>query len=294
MHAIAPDPALSADVAQPPPQVGPYRLTRLLGRGSMGAVYLAVDARSARAVALKTLRLGEAGEDFRAAVARFLAEADAAQRLSHPDIVRVHAAGEDQGTAWLAMELLRGCDLQRYTRATRLLPPRVVVGLVERLARALAHAHAAGVVHRDVKPGNVMLDLPSLALKLTDFGIASLADVQRTRTGVVLGTPQYMAPEQLAGAAADARSDQYSLGVLAFHLLSARLPHDHASLGELLRQVAREPAPDLRSVAPGVGAALAQAVARALCKQPRERHADCTALADALAAAALDMATDSA
>ena len=107
-----------------------------------------------------------------------------------------------------------------------------------------------GVVHRDIKPGNVMLDLAAGIVKLTDFGIAGLADMSRTRTGVVLGTPVYMAPEQLAGAGADARSDLYSLGVLLFQLLTGRLPHEHASLGELLRQVAREPAPDVRTLRP--------------------------------------------
>jgi serine/threonine protein kinase len=129
-----------------------------------------------------------------------------------------------------------------------------------------------------------MLDLPSGALKLTDFGVAGLADMSRTRTGVVLGTPVYMAPEQLAGATADARSDLYSLGVLMFHLLTGRLPHEHASLGELLRQVAREPAPDVRSLRPELSPAVAAIVAKALQKQPAQRHADGDEWADELAA----------
>lgn len=265
---------------------GPYRLLRPIGRGSMGTVHLAVDQRDGRPVALKAMSLGSDVTDAELAHLRqrFLGEVEAARRLSHPDIVNVYEAGETAGSAWLAMELLRGCDLGRYTHMSRLLPEPLVLQLTERLARALAHAHAQGVVHRDIKPGNVMLDLPTGQLKLTDFGVAGLADMSRTRTGIVLGTPFYMAPEQLAGAGADARSDLYALGVLLFQLLTGRLPHEQSSLGELLRAVASEPAPDVRTLRPALAPDLAELVARTLHKQPAGRPADALALAQALSA----------
>lgn len=269
--------------------VGPYRLQRLLGQGATSMVYLALDTRSGRAVALKLFApSAQSGSDeVDDARARFLVEADTAARLKHPYIVRVYEAGEHGGRLWLAMQLLPGRSLVRYTHMSRLLPQPLVVQFAENLARALAHAHTQGVVHRDIKPGNVMLDLPTRKLKLTDFGVAGIADMSRTRTGVVLGTPLYMAPEQLAGAPADARGDQYSLGVLCFQLLSGRLPHESGSLGELLRQVARDSAPDLRSLRADVSPALAAVVDRALRKQPANRFADMSWMADALARAAV-------
>jgi serine/threonine protein kinase len=274
--------------------LGPFRLLRPLGRGSMGVVHLALDTATGRHVAVKSLSLGHefSAEEYDEARARFLAEATTARRLAHPDIVAVLAAGEHAGTLWLAMELLGGCELGRYTRMPRLLPEALVLQIVERLARALAHAHDLGVVHRDIKPGNVMLDLPANSVKLTDFGIAGLTDMSRTRTGVVLGTPLYMAPEQLAGAGADARSDLYSLGVLLFQLLTGRLPHEHASFGELLRQVAREPAPDVRTLRPELSPAAAAVTASALQKQPALRPTDAGQLADALARARATLADE--
>jgi serine/threonine-protein kinase len=267
------------------PALGPYRLLRILGRGSMGVVHLAIDRRTHAPVALKTLDLGPGvgPAEFDEARTRFLAEVETAKRLSHADIVAVYDAGEHDGRLWMAMEPVPGCEATRYTRAPRLLPEALVLQLAQRLARALAHAHALGVVHRDIKPGNVLLDLPGGGVKLADFGVAGVVDMSRTRTGVVLGTPVYMAPEQLAGAAPDARSDLYSLGVLLFQLLTGRLPHEHASLGELLRRVAREPAPDVRSLRAELSPALAALVAKALHKQPAARHAGGAQLADELA-----------
>jgi serine/threonine protein kinase len=260
---------------------GPYRVLRTLGQGSMGVVYLAIDGQSGEAVALKVFELaaGAGSAEQSEARARFLTEAEPMRRLQHPDIVALHAAGEEAGRAWLAMELITGTSLERYTRPARLLPEAVVMGIGARIARALHHAHGAGIVHRDVKPSNVMVDWASGRLKLADFGLARLADAERTRTGLVLGSPAYMAPEQLAGDPATPASDVYALGVLLFQLLTGRLPHDEASLGELLRQVASVPAPDLRSVRPGLPAPLAAMVAALLAKRPADRPPDAATVA---------------
>ena len=265
------------------PACGPYRARRVIGQGASSVVYLAEDLRSRRLVALKVLSVaadGDAGDDTRA---RFLAQAQAVRPIAHPDIVALLDAGESPAGPWLALELAHGCELTRYTRPPRLLPDAVVCSIGERIARALAQAHAHGVVHRDLKPGNVLIDLPSGRLKLADFGIAGLADASRTRTGVVLGTPLYMAPEQLAGAPADARADLYALGVVLFELLSGARPHEHDSLGELLRRVASAPAPDLRRLRPSIDPALAEIVGRCLHKQPGARPGGAEAVADALA-----------
>jgi eukaryotic-like serine/threonine-protein kinase len=265
-------------------RLGHYRLLRELGRGSTGAVHAARDRDSGAIVALKVLSLGS-DLDSRAlteARTRFTAEAAAAQGLSHPHIVAVLDSGSDGTRAWLAMELVPGTPLSRYTDARRLLPEALSVSVAERLADALAHAHRAGVVHRDVKPANVLVDWPSDSIKLADFGLARLADAEATRTGLMLGSPAFMAPELLAGGVPDARSDLYALGTLLFQLLTARLPHEGASMGELLRQVANDPAPDLRSLRPDLPPALAALVARLLIKRAAERPRDGLVVAEGL------------
>jgi len=265
-----------------------YVLGRVIGRGGGGAtVHLAQDRRDGRWVALKLLPSEGAcaGDEHQELRARFLQEAAIARRLRHPDIVAVHAAGEAAGSLWLAMELVTGCSLERYVQPRRLLPPSVVAELGMRLARALAHAHSLGIVHRDIKPSNVLVDLAADIVKLTDFGSARMRDSTRTRTEMMLGTPAYMAPEQLAGSVPTPASDVYALGVTLFQLLAGRLPHEGDTLGELLRRVANEPAPDLRMLQPDVPAALAALVARLLATRARDRPASGDALVQAVRAA---------
>jgi serine/threonine-protein kinase len=266
----------------PGARIGGYRIERPIGQGSAGTLYLAVDPITDAPVAIKAVPLPTDDTTPSEPRRRFLQEAQAACKLQHPDIVTVHGAGEEQGLGFIVMELLSGSDLTRYTRPARLLPEPVVLRIVIRVAEALAYAHGQGVVHRDVKPANVMVHLPTHQVKVTDFGVAQLADASRTRSGFVLGSPAYMAPEQLAGARVDGRSDLYSLGVLLFQLLTGRLPHEGDSMGEVMRRIATEPAPDLRSLRPELPQALSEVVALALEKRPQARYADGHQLADDL------------
>jgi len=257
---------------------------RRLGAGASSTVYAAFDPSAQAWRALKVLAPAPGTALPAETLARFRREAAVAARLQHPDIVRLHRSGEQEGLAWLLLDLLTGTELTRYATPARLLPEALVLTVAERLARALAHAHAQGVVHRDLKAANVMVDWAADRVTLTDFGIARQADATATRTGLVLGSPAYMAPELLAGRPADARTDLYALGVLMFQLLAGRLPFDADGMGTLLRQVATEPAPDLRRLRPGLNPGLAAAVAGLLAKSPADRPATGTATADALAA----------
>jgi serine/threonine-protein kinase len=268
--------------------LGRYRIEKPLGRGSMGVVYLAHDLEHGRAVAIKTLALSREFDaaDLADARARFFREAEAAARLRHPDIVAVHEAGEDQGLAFIAMEYVRGHDLLRHMTLASLLPVPALLRIAARVALALAHAHTHGVVHRDVKPANVLIDPGTDTVKVADFGIASITDMARTRTGVMLGTPSFMSPEQMAGARIDGRSDLYALGVLLFQGLTGALPHRAESMAELLRQIGFEPAPDVRTLRPELPAALADLLARALSKRPEQRYADGQQMASDLVAIA--------
>jgi serine/threonine-protein kinase len=283
---------------QAPPQaqarLGRWRLERELARGSTGSVWLARSGDDEPPVAIKTIAFGGelAGDELALAKARFRQEARAAQRLEHADIVRVYDVGETGALAWIVMEFVRGRDLTRYCEPRRLLPPPLALAIGARIARALAHAHSRGVVHRDVKPANVIVDLPANVVKVADFGVAHLADAERSRSGQVLGTPSYMAPEQLAGRKVDGRADLYALGVMLFQLFAGRLPHEADTIGALLQQIANEPAPDLHRVRPELPQSLAQVVALALEKRPEVRYADGTQLADDLDAVAAELETE--
>jgi len=271
-----------AAAAQPlPPAAGlapgleRYELQRELGRGAMAIVHLASERESGRSVAVKRLALQRefAAEDLIDVRARFMSEARAARRLQHPDILRVLDAGESGPDAWIVMEYAEGQDLSHFTRAGQLLPVVEVLRLAIRLARALAYAHSQGVIHRDIKPANVMFDRASAALKVMDFGIARLADGSRTRTGLVLGTPSFMSPEQLAGQKVDGRSDLYSLGAMLYQLLTGQLPHQSESMAQLMHQIANQPPPDVRHYRPSLPEPLALVLALALEKRPELRYA---------------------
>lgn len=267
--------------AQPLPQsslrqLGRYLVEREIGRGAMGAVYLGYDPATDRRVALKTMALAHefSGAELADARTRFLREAEMSGRLEHPDIVSIIDAGEDQGLAWIAMELVEGQDLSAFTTPGRLLPLPTLNGIFVRVAEALAYAHTRGVTHRDIKPANIMFDRATDRLKVMDFGVARVADGTRTRTGVVLGTPTFMSPEQLAGQTIDGRSDLYSLGVAMFQLLTGRLPYRNDSMAALMRAIAREPAPHVSDIRPDVPRALGDVVALALQKHPHTRYTD--------------------
>jgi serine/threonine-protein kinase len=266
------------------PMLGRYEVEKELGKGAMGVVYQGRDPKIGRVVAIKTLALSNEfeGQELQEARERFFREAETAGRLQHPHIVTIFDAGEDHDLAFIAMEFLRGRDLVEHTRPDRLLPVATVIAIGEQVARALDYAHQRQVVHRDIKPANIMFDPDTRTVKVTDFGIARITDASRTKTGMVLGTPSFMSPEQLAGQKVDGSSDLYSLGVTLFQLLTGTLPLRGDSMAALMYQIANQPAPDPRSLRPELPSALADILARALAKSPKERFASGKAMADAL------------
>lgn len=267
--------------AAPSTTLGAYRLERRIGQGASTAVFLAQDRRNGQWVALKLLELGTgpASAEWHDALERFRREATVLRSLDHPGIVRVLDAGPSDQGAWMALEAVPGSDLSRYTRPARLLPPPLVARTGARVADALAYAHRQGVVHRDVKPANVLVDWASDTVKLSDFGLARMGEHTQTRSGVALGSPDYMAPEQLAGASVGPAADVYGLGASLFELLAGRRPHAHDSLGALLRAVASEPAPDLAVLKPDLDAELVAVVMQSLAKNPAARPASADEMA---------------
>ena len=263
----------------PPLLAGRYRLGARLGQGASAEVREAVDLRTDNTVAVKLISLPrDLPETQRKEwLQRLQREADLARRLDHPDIVAVIEVGLQAGGAWLAMERVRGVDLSRYTQRHLLLPETLVLRIGARVAAALAHAHANGIVHRDLKPANVLVNLADGQVKLADFGVARVEDASATRTGMTLGTPAYMAPEQLAGAPASAASDTYALGVMLFELLAGRRPHQAATLGELLKATASLPPASLARLRPDLPPTAVAAVEQLLAHDPTDRPADLVA-----------------
>ncbi|TXG86727.1 MAG: CHASE2 domain-containing protein [Rhodocyclaceae bacterium] len=258
------------------PMLGRYQVEKELGKGAMGVVYLGRDPKINRVVAIKTMALSqEFDEDELVEVKeRFFREAETAGRLNHPNIVTIFDAGEEHDLAYIAMEFLKGKDLVPQTKPDALLPLPQVASIVARVAEALAYAHGNNVVHRDIKPANIMYEAASDQVKVTDFGIARITDSSKTKTGMVLGTPSYMSPEQLAGRKIDGRSDLFSLGVTLYQLCCGKLPFTGESMAQLMFKIANEPHEDILHVRPDVPPALAAIIDRALAKDITLRYQD--------------------
>jgi predicted Ser/Thr protein kinase len=268
-----------------PKRLGRYEIQEEIGRGMMGVVYRAADPALGRTVALKTVHLAWAtsDEDRQNFEKRFMAEARTAASLSHPGIVVVHDIGHDAEakTVFIAMEYLQGDTLAQMTRGTAPLEWHEALRITARVAEALHHAHAAGIVHRDVKPANIMV-LPSGETKIMDFGIAKAPTSQLTGAGEFFGTPSYMSPEQASGATIDGRSDIFSLGSVLYLLLTGRRAFDAPSVPAILARIVNQDPPQPSRIAPGLPGDVDYLLARALAKAPKDRYATAGAFAEDL------------
>ena len=258
---------------QPPASLGRYKILKELGRGAMGLVYLGKDPTIQRFVAIKTMRLDQIEEPDKVQEikVRFFREAESAGRLSHPNIVTIYDAGEQDELGYIAMELVEGQSLKDWSRKPNLMPLPQVVPTLASVAEALDYAHQQGVVHRDIKPANIMITKERL-VKVMDFGIAKMASSNKTQTDVVLGTPTYMSPEQIAGKKVDGRSDVFSLGVVLFELLTGQPPFSADNLSALLFAIAHHPHPDLHTFRPELPPIFQEVVNRALQKELPQRY----------------------
>ncbi|HWG70287.1 MAG TPA: serine/threonine-protein kinase [Steroidobacteraceae bacterium] len=265
-------------------RLGRYQLEREIGRGAMGIVYLGRDTAINRMVAIKAIPLASEFSDAELVEARsrFFREAETAGRLNHPNIVTIYDVGEERGLAYIAMEYLKGRHLSDYAKSNNLMEPRKVLGIIAHTADALGFAHKQQVVHRDIKPANLMYDPATDILKITDFGIARLSGAGSTRTGIVLGTPSFMSPEQLEGRTVTGHSDLFSLGVSLFQLLTGQLPFAADSMTGLMQQIAEMPHPPLRAFRPDLPACVESVIDRALAKNPDARYDSGAQMAAAL------------
>lgn len=262
------------DAAVEKPMLGRYQVEKELGKGAMGVVYLGRDPKISRVVAIKTMALSQEFEEDELAdvKARFFREAETAGRLNHPNIVTIYDAGEEHDLAYISMEFLKGKDLAPFTKPDHLLPINNVMNIIIKVADALDYAHTQSVVHRDIKPANIMYEADSNTIKVTDFGIARITDSSKTKTGMVLGTPSYMSPEQLAGKKIDGRSDLFSLGVMLYQMTTGQLPFTAESMASLMFKIANEPHASASSINPSIPDCLNHIIDVMLAKDANERY----------------------
>jgi len=269
---------------QSPGKIGKYTILETLGKGAMGIVYKGFDPGVERHVALKIIRKELLGHERAAEIVqRFRNEAQAGGRLQHPGIVSVYEYGEDEKTAFIAMEFVEGRALSQYIALKVRFELADTMSIMAQLLDALDYAHEHGIVHRDVKPANVLLS-DDKQVKVVDFGVARLADSDLTKVGAVIGTPSYMSPEQLSGQQVDRRSDLFSAGIVLYELLTGKKPFDGAA-DEVMRRISSESPEDPSLADPAVPATFDNVVTRALAKQPKGRYASAREFADALFAA---------
>ena len=257
-----------------PTYLGRYRILGELGRGAMGVVYRAIDPLIEREVALKTLHDELPADVIDEVRTRFLREARSAGRLNHPNIVTIFDVGQEGGAAYIAMELLEGPSLHQMLKERQPIPFHSAADIIAQVADALHHAHRFSIVHRDVKPANVVVSHAGRA-KLTDFGVAYVPASDVTQNGSALGSPRYMAPEQVLGQPIDARTDIFSLGVVLYELLTRRTPFvwpGDTTVYALMQRIAGEPHPPLRQIDPQIPAGFDRIMDRALAKRPQDRY----------------------
>ena len=262
-------------------QLGRYRIQDELGRGAMGVVYKAHDPVLDRTVALKTIVLDDEADEREDFHSRFFLEAKAAARLNHPALITIYDFGEEDGLAYMAMELLKGKELSTRMESSSL-PIREAVAIAEQVAEGLAYAHDGGVIHRDIKPSNIML-LPNGRIKIMDFGVARIKVSElKTQLGTRLGTPKYMSPEQSTGGKLDHRTDIFSLGIVLYEMLTGAKLFRGDSLTNVLHNVATfEPPPPSR-IKPEVTHLLDLVIKRAMEKKPSDRYSSAWEMVDDL------------
>jgi serine/threonine-protein kinase len=255
-------------------QLGRYNIIGELGQGAMGTVYKAVDPLIDRVVAIKTINLSLALDEKDEYESRFYQEAKAAGRLSHPNIVTIYDVGKSEEIAYIAMEFLQGRELRDILNDGKRMPVEQVINVVAQVAQGLAYAHEHGIVHRDVKPSNIMV-VREGHVKITDFGIARMASAAvRTQTGMVLGSPKYMSPEQVVGKLTDQRSDIFSLGVVLYEMLTGQAPFAGDNVNAIMYQTLNSVPPPPSSLSPNVPEMLNFIVAKALAKKLEHRYQD--------------------
>ena len=269
-------------------RIGRYEILSELGRGAMGVVYLARDPKIGRDVAIKTIKLADkaAEDEVESLRERLMREAQSAGQLSHPGIVTIYDVDEENGVSYIAMEYVRGETLERKIRDFgRIEDLDLVAHVLREAAAALDYAHEKGIIHRDVKPGNVMLT-DGGGVKIMDFGIARVGSTKLTQTGTVMGTPSYMSPEQVKGDELDGRSDEFSLGVIAYEMLTGKKPFHGDNLTSVIYKIVSSAPEPTSLAAPWVAPGVDSVVMRALSKDPRERFDTCSEFARAFGAAA--------